>query len=88
MAGGYYARYFSKSGKLLGYALWGSALHKGQGFMRYIDKNDNEEHPTNLVITEIPSQYNLNKGYRIQPDPHTAEWGMPWYDEDGVAHDT
>ena len=88
LAGGYYARYFSKSGKLLGYALWGSALHKGQGFMRYIDKNDNEEHPTNLVITEIPSQYNLNKGYRIQPDPHTAEWGMPWYDEDGVAHYT
>lgn len=86
--GGYYARYFSHSGKLIGYALWGSALHKGEGYMRFVDPADNEEHPTKLVISQSLKGYNINKGVRTKEDPHTGEWGTPWYDEGGVAHYT
>ena len=82
----YYARYYTTSGKLSGVALWGSALHNGKGYMRFIDKAENEEVPSALIIQPSVEGYDNTKGMRIEADLHTAFWGTPWYDEADVAH--
>ncbi len=83
---GQFARYFSTDGRLVGYALWGTATHHGNGYMRYIDEESGEEVPTNLVIQSDLAHYLIHKGHKIKEDPHTAEWGTPWYDDGDVAH--
>lgn len=83
---GQFARYFSTDGQLVGYALWGTATHHGKGYMRYIDQTENEELPTYLAIQPDLKHYLIHKGHKITEDPHTAEWGTPWYDEGDVAH--
>ena len=82
----FYARYYTTSGKLSGVALWGSALHNGKGYMRFIDKAENEEFPSVLIIQPSVDGYDSTKGMRIDADLHTAMWGTPWYDEADVAH--
>ena len=82
----FYARYYTTSGKLSGVALWGSALHNGKGYMRFIDKTEDEEFPSVLIIQPGVDGYDSTKGMRIDADPHTAMWGTPWYDEADVAH--
>lgn len=82
----FYARYYTTSGKLSGVALWGSALHNGKGYMRFIDEAENEEFPSVLIIQPSVEGYDKTKGMRIEADLHTAMWGTPWYDEADVAH--
>lgn len=82
----FYARYYTTSGKLSGVALWGSALHNGKGYMRFIDKAENQEVPSVLIIQPSVDGYDDTKGMRTEADFHTAMWGTPWYDEADVAH--
>ena len=54
--------------------------------MRFIDKAEDEEFPSVLIIQPSVDGYDSAKGMRIDADPHTAMWGTPWYDEADVAH--
>lgn len=71
----FYARYYTTSGKLSGVALWGSALHNGKGYMRFIDKAEDEEFPSVLIIQPSVDGYDSTKGMRIDADPHTQQCG-------------
>lgn len=81
LTGDYYATYYSAGGRCQGKALWGTAFHNGTAFMRYADPDTGEEH---TALMEPGSIGSGDKPYDV--DFHTAQWGIPWIDDDGVTH--
>lgn len=78
---GYYATYYTADGSCRGKALWGTAFHNGTAFMRYTDPDTGEER------TALMESAGIGEGHTpYEVDFHTAQWGIPWIDDDGVTH--